>query len=203
MRDAITAIEAESSVEVVVAIRPRLRRWPSANAAVGATLAIAVLAYTLYAEAEFDLWEILVLPWLAAMLGGLVVELVPALSRALTPRRVRARELRDAARAMFYELGVLRTRGRTGVLAFVALRDRAAALVGDVAVVDQVGQPALDRMAAAIQRAIPDGAPAIARALRDTTKEFATVLPRAEDDIDELPNEVHVVRPRRRGRVAP
>jgi len=199
-REAVTAIEKESSVEVVIAIRARLRRWPSANAAVGLVLAIAMLAFTLYADTVFELWEILVLPWLAALLGGLLVELIPALARMLTPRRIRTRELRDAARATFYELGVLRTRHRTGVLVFVAIRARAVALVGDVAVVDKLGQPRLDGIAARLAAAIPRGAPAVARALQDAGQVFAEALPRDPDDIDELVNEVHVVRPRGRSR---
>ncbi len=203
MREAIEAIEAKSSIEVVVSVRPRLRRWPSANAAVGATFAIAALAFTLFADIEFELWEILVLPWLAGMLGGLAVELVPPVSRALTPPRVRRDNLVEAARATFYELGVSRTRGRTGVLVFVALRERAATLVGDLGVIDAVGQRALDRIAAEIANAIPDGATAVAKALSSHADDLGAALPRADDDIDELPNEVHVARPRARGRVAP
>lgn len=199
LKDAIRAIEAVSSVEVVVAIRPRLRRWPSANAAIGVLFALAMLSFELYSEDfEFDYWAILLLPLLAGMLGGILVELVPPLQRALTPPRVRARELRDAAYAASVELGIHRTRGRTGLLVFVTLRDRAAKLVGDLAVIDKLGQPALDQLAASIAAAIPDGGSAVARVLRDAAPAFAKALPRTADDIDELPNLVHASPPRRR-----
>ncbi len=201
LRRAIAAIEEVSSVEVVVAVRPRLRRWPSAHAAIGVSLAIAALAFALFAEAEFELYEILLLPVLAGMIGGLAVELVPPLQRALTPRRARARELREGSRATFYELGVHKTRGRTGVLVYIVPRDRVAALVGDAAVVDKLGQPALDRIGAALAAEIPNGVGAVARTLRDTAKRFGDALPHAADDIDELPNEVHMLRPRSRARV--
>ena len=100
----------------------------------------------------------------------------------------------------FYELGVHKTRGRTGVLVFVAVRERVASLVGDVEVVKQVGQPALDKMAKSIAAAIPAGGDAVCKALQSIDKELAKALPRAADDIDELPNAVHVMQPRRRGR---
>jgi putative membrane protein len=200
LRETIGAIERGTSAEVVVAVRARLRRWPSANAAVGVLVAIVALAFTLWAETEFELYEILLVPVLGGMAGGLAVELVAPLQRALTPRPVIAHDLREASRAAFYELGVHKTRGRTGVLVFVAVRERVAALVGDVEVVKQVGQPQLDKMAKAIAAAIPEGGVAMAKALGAIDGELAKALPRMADDIDELPNMVHVMRPHRRGR---
>jgi putative membrane protein len=195
---AIKAIEAGSSIEVMIAVRQRLRRWPSANAAIGVMCALSMLAFELYSEEfEFDYWAILVFPVLAGMTGGLLVELVPTLQRALTPRRIRKQNLLEAARATFLELGVHKTRGRTGLLVFVAVRDRAALLVGDVAVEDKVGKAKLDRIAATIAAGIPQGGEAVARALHDTAPALAKALPRAADDIDELADLVHAVKPQR------
>lgn len=199
VREAVATIETSSSVEVVVSIRARLARWPSAHAAIGTLLAIGMLAFTLYADTEFALWEILLFPVLAGMLGGVLVELVPAVGRALTPRRVRGHALREASHAAFYELGVHRTQGRTGLLVFVSVRDRAVALVGDIAVVDVITQPILDAMARKIAAAIPQGGEAVARAIAGL--DFAK-LPRSADDKNELPDALHILRPRARGRVA-
>lgn len=200
-REAVAEIEKTSSIEVVVAVRPRLRRWPGANGAIAVTCAIAALAFTLFADTEFDLWEILVFPWFGAIVGGLLVELIPPLGRVLTPRRVRAQNLHEASRATFVDLGVHRTRGRTGLLVFLAVREQVAALVGDAAVIDQVGQHKLDQLAAKLAPEIPAGGEAVARVLRGF--DFSSQLPRAADDINELPDDMHVMRrPRRRARVA-
>jgi len=198
LRVAIEEVEAASSVELVVAARQQIRRWPSANVAIGLVFAMAMLAFELYSETyEFDYWAILLFPLLAGMIGGLLVELVPPLQRALTPRRIRTQNMLEAARATFYELGVHNTKGRTGLLAFVAIRDRRATLVGDLAVIDKVGKPELDRIAAALAAAIPSGAEAVARVLRDAAPVLGKAMPRAADDVDELANVIHVLKPER------
>ncbi len=205
IKSAIEKIEATSSIEVVVAVRQRLARWPSAHVAIGLCAAIAMLAFTLYSDDfEFDYWAIIVLPVLVGMAFGLAVDLVPGVQRALTARRIRERLLHDASRAAFYELGVHKTRGRTGLLVFVAVRDRRVALVGDVAVVDALGQRTLDNHARALAREIPDGLDAIARRMCELAAVVATPLPRQADDTDELANAVHAVgrrKPRRAGAI--
>ena len=50
---AIEAIEGASSVEVVVAVRPRARRDLVAHITGAAVLLIGALAYVLFSEAEF------------------------------------------------------------------------------------------------------------------------------------------------------
>src|SRR5438045_3928208 len=80
----------------------------------------------------------------AGGLGAVLAELLPA---RLIERGLRERVL-AAARAAFVELGVHRTRARTGVLVYVSVRERRVELVCDVAVVDKVA--GLERLAAAL-----------------------------------------------------
>ena len=203
IKGAIETIEATSSIEVVVAVRQRLARWPSAHVAIGLCAAIGMLAFTLYSDDfEFDYWAIIVLPVLVGMMFGLAVELVPGVQRALTAPRIRERLLRDSSRSTFYELGVHRTRGRTGLLVFVAVRDRRVALVGDVAVVDALGQRTLDLHAALLATEIPNGLDAIAKRMRGLASVVSTPLPRQADDLDELANAVHAVGRRKPRRAA-
>jgi len=199
IKAAIETIEGGSSAEVVVAVRQRLARWPSAHVAVGLLAALAMLAFQLYVDdIEFDYWSILLLPVLAGVAFGLLVELLPSVQRALTSRRARERLLREGARATFYDLGVHKTTGRTGLLVFVAIRERRVALVGDVGVVEAVGQGALDQHAAALVAEIPNGLVAIGKKLRDLAPVLAKPLPKRADDVDELANAVHAVGRRRR-----
>ena len=66
-RDAIRVIEARSSVEVMIAVRPRLRRWLLPHIVTGAVVMVAVLAFLLFSEDyEFELWSIAITPLLAA-----------------------------------------------------------------------------------------------------------------------------------------
>lgn len=200
-REAIQAIEKASSAEVVIAVRPRSRRLLGPNLAAGAAAMAAVLAFMLFSEdTEFELWSIAVVPLLAALAGGLVVEAVAPLERALVPARVSGAIVRDAARAAFYELGVHRTKGRTGVLVFVAVRERRVVLVGDLAIVERFGDAGLARQAGALVAELPAGGAAVARALAALADEYGAALPRAPDDVNELADLVSVRRPMRRRR---
>lgn len=199
IKGAIEAIENASSVEVVAAVRQRLAPWPSAHVAIGLLAALGMLAFQLYSDDfEFDYWSILLLPVLVGASFGMLVELVPGVQRALTSRRNRERRLNEGARAAFYDLGVHKTSGRTGLLLFIAIRDRRAALVGDVAVVEAIGPRELDRHAAALAAEIPNGLVAIAKKLRDLGPVLGKPLPKQAGDIDELANAVHAVGRRRR-----
>lgn len=198
---AIQAIEQVSSTEVVIAVRPRLRRWLIPHVAVGAVVMLAVLGFVLFSEDyEFALWSIAIMPLLAAIAGGMIVEAIAPLERALTPARVRDDIVRDAARATFYELGVHHTKGRTGVLVFVALREQRVQLVGDLAIVARLGAKGLARHADALSVQIPAGGEALARTLAELAGAYGAALPRAADDVNELGDLVSVQRAARRFR---
>jgi putative membrane protein len=203
LRDAIRAIERLSSAEVVIAVRPRLRRWLVPHVVVGGVFMAAMLAFVLFSEDyEFALWSIAVLPLLTAVLGGLLVEAIPTVGRALVPARVRDAIAQEAARSAFYDLGVHKTKGRTGVLVFIAVRERCVLLVGDVAIVDKLGDAGLARCAEALRSELPSGGVAVATVLASLAADFAAAMPGSPDDVNELADVVQGRRPARRFRGA-
>jgi putative membrane protein len=198
---AIQAIEQVSSAEVVIAVRPRLRRWLIPHLVVAAIVMLLVLAFVLFSDAyEFALWSIAVTPLLAAIAGGMLVEAIAPLDRALTPAAVRDELVRDAGRATFYELGVHNTKGRTGVLVFIAVREQRVLLIGDLAIAARLGHKGLARQAELLSAQIPAGGEALARALARLAGEYGAALPRAADDVNELADLVSVRRGARRFR---
>jgi putative membrane protein len=193
---AIAAIERASSAEVVVTVQPRVRRWLAAHVIAGALVMTAVLAFMLFSEDyEFELWSFTVAPLLAAILGGVIVEATP-LERVMTPRSVRTALVREAATAAFYDHGVHGTSGRTGVLVFVALRERVVQLVGDLEVVKQLSEEARTRQMALLAAELPDG-PRLASKLASFAPEYAAALPVTVEDRNELGDHVHHRRPLR------
>lgn len=196
--DAIAAIERASAAEVVVTVRGRLDRWLWAHVGVAVVAIALMLAYGLWSETEFELWAILVMPLLAGLTGGLAVELVPALERALVPASVRSSIALAAARASFVELGVHYTRDRTGILVFIAVRERTVKWIGDREVVTKLGDGGLADAAASLEREIGRGGAAVANALAGCREVLATALPRAVDDVNELPDTIHQARRPRR-----
>lgn len=184
--DAIKAIEAGSSAEVVVAVREHARRWWVQHAIVGIVAALAVLGYAVVFE--WDVWAILAFPVVSGLLAVLIVELVPPIHRFLVPPHVHDAHVLEAARALFVERNVHATKRRSGMLVFLAIRPRACEIVGDIAVIEHVGQAALDDASAKLAASIPLGAEATAKTLASFAQMFATAIPRAPGDTDELPD---------------
>jgi putative membrane protein len=185
------AIEAVSSAEIAIAIRPRARYSLMQHATVGVVAAIGALAFAVYTPA-LARWLVLVLPVIAGVLGALLVELVPPLYRFVAPPWLRLEHVREAAYAAFVERRVHGTRDRTGILVYIALRERMVELVGDLAIVDKVGIEGLAAWAGTLEAHLPRGAEAFGKALGQLAPELAKTFPRRADDVNELANAAHV-----------
>jgi putative membrane protein len=189
---AIGEVEAQTSAEIVVAVRPSAGHYRHTDYLVGFALSFAVLLVFLFDSHEFTI-DTMPLETLAAfMLGAVLSANVPLLRRALTSRRLMVNNARTAARAAFVDLGIAKTHGRTGLLVFVAMFERRVEVVLDSGIDTALfGVGYTDALSAlhASVRGRPDAARFVA-ALRSLGPVFAKVLPRAADDRNELPDEV-------------
>ena len=201
---AVAAIEAVSSAEIVVAVRPRVRSSIVQHVIIALVASIGMLAFTLYSPITFRLWHILTLPIMAGIFAGLLVEAVPPLYRFLLPAEVRSAIVYDAACAAFVQRGIHATRERTGILVYIALREQTVELVGDLGVREHVGAETLIAWSGILEGALAGGAKAFAKELAALAPDLARALPRRADDIDELANGVQLLaaRPRQQGRAA-
>jgi len=193
LEGAVAEIENASAVEVVLAVRPRARHWLVQHVLVGIAAGLGVLAYTLWTDRVFPVWQILVLPVLTGIIGTLVVETVPGLYRFLAPPPVRYEHVRDAARAAFVEKRVHATRDRTGLLVYIALRERLVELVGDLAIDDTIGRKTLIAWAEQLEAALPRGPEATAKVLASFAPDLGKALPHREDDLNEIPDTLRVI----------
>lgn len=190
-RAAIAALESASAVEVVVAVRAHARRWMVQHLVVGIIAAVAVLVYAVLRP--LAAWAVIAFPLATGLGSVLLVEWIPPLNRFLVPDYIRRLHAREAARALFVDRTIHATRGRTGMLVYLAVRARVCDIVGDVGVVAKLGQHTLDSYAAKLAAAIPRGAEATANVLTSFVPEFAAQLPRRADDRNELPDATVVV----------
>jgi putative membrane protein len=190
---AVAEIENASAVEVVLAVRPRARHWLVQHAIVGVAAMLGVLAFMLWGDPIFPLWAIMAFPILAGVIGVILVEAIPPVYRFLAPPPVRYEHVRDAARAAFVEKRVHATAGRTGLLVYIALRERLVELVGDLAVDDKIGRSQLIAWAEQLEAALPNGPAATAKALAALAPELGKALPRAANDVNELSDSLQVL----------
>ncbi|WP_342151601.1 TPM domain-containing protein [Methylorubrum sp. SB2] len=129
---AIGQAEAGTAGEIVVLVAARAGLYRSPALALALAVALA-LPWPLILLTHLSAAEIAL-----AQAGGVLVALAATLNDrvriALTPRPWRHERARTAARHEFVAHGMTATRGRTGVLIYVALAERYAEIVADSAV---------------------------------------------------------------------
>lgn len=129
--EVVRAVEAQTAVEVVVAVRRRAQHYVLTSLIFGLVCALGSFVVMWFGPTVYDVRTIPLDVALSFALGVTLVASVPALRRFLTPRAVRVRCAQRAAQVAFGALGIDKTRGRTGLLVYVALFEQTAVLVPD------------------------------------------------------------------------
>ena len=189
--DAVKAVEALTSAEVVVAVRRRSGDYRAAAYHAGLGAMGLVVTYLLVAPATYSVGAIALDACFGFFVATVLTFNLDALARLLVPRSRRQANVDRAARATFYDLGISRTSGRNGILVYVSTFERAMAVVPDIGVnVGVLGAPyqaQLDELRKAVRRPNVSG---FLGALEGLGPILGAVMPRAEDDVNELPDEV-------------
>jgi putative membrane protein len=191
-RAAVGDIEAQTSAEIVVALRRVSGPYRDADYLAGFLLALVALMVMLFVDYSFTL-----LAFPAGVVGAFVAGTffstgIAPLRRSLTSPSRRRAEVRAAARAAVVDLGKSRTQGRTGILVFVSLFEREVEVVADVGVDPVLLGEDWARAVAALRASLTPR-PVFDRfrvALLGLTAPLAHAMPRAADDVNELPDEV-------------
>jgi putative membrane protein len=189
---AIKAVELRTCAEVVIAVRARSGPYLHADVLAGALGGIATLALLLFSPWEFALHYFVIDPIVVGALLGWFASRTSALRRLLTSRKMIDEAVATHARATFFDRGVGHTADRVGILVYVSLLERRAEVVADRGVerAADVGmwKAVCERIADAVARG-EDGV-AVARVIERIGDVLEPCLPRAADDVNELPDEV-------------
>lgn len=205
---AVAQAEAHTSGEIVTIVARRSDSyhdvglsWAAAAVFVALAFAAAVPVHlraflsTLLLDWEHELadWKLLMGLLGLLILKFLVVRYLLAimpLRMLVTPRATKARRVRRRAILLFRTAAEARTTGRTGVLLYLSLDEHRAELVADRAINEKVAPEVWGDAMAALIAAIRDGRPGegLAEAVRRVGLVLAEHFPRADDDINELPD---------------
>ncbi len=192
LSEAVRAVESRCSAELVVAVRARTGSYLHAGLISGVLAGVAALAVQLFSPWIFEPVWLLIDPLVIGGLAGLAASRSALVGRAFTPWRVRRERVETAARSTFVERRVHGTTGRTGILLYVSVREREAALVADLGVDPLAATDGWRRAVEEIERAVRDkeDGVAVAARLRGLAALLEPVLVRGENDVNELPDEV-------------
>lgn len=122
------------------------------------------------------------------LVGAILASRLPGLRRLFTPRRQMEEEVLLRARSVFYDQRVHHTTAGSGLLLYVSLYERMAAVIADQSVLDKLGQDQLDALCRELTQQLQHRSPidALCATLELAGQRLRTVLPRSEDDVNEL-----------------
>jgi putative membrane protein len=188
---AVEAVESGTSAEVVVTVRKRAGHYRQTDLYAGASFALVMLLYVLFDPRPFDVEWMPLYVIVAFAVGAIGIANLDGARRFLTSPRVLHESSVAAARAAFYDLGISRTKGRTGVLVFVSMFERRVVVVPDIAVDPKALGSEWTAAEQALQASVAT-TPDLERfltALGTLAAPLARALPIQADDVNELPNE--------------
>jgi len=196
LRGELAAAERRTAGEIQVVVLERSDRHP--GAAWLAALVLALLGGLALAPVLAPVEPLLLLAaqlFLAAC-GFLAARALPDVQRLFLSDASERGAAEEQAFQEFHRYGLHRTSGRTGVLLFVSLLEHRAVVLGDEGIDAKVGPDAWARTAEAMLADIRGGS--LARGLEAGIHSAAEVLaahvPRAEGDVNELPDRIVVRR---------
>jgi putative membrane protein len=205
---AVAAAEATTSAEMVPVVAAVSGRYDRPEDIVGLWVAAGSLAatWTLLPEhagpgdwGNVPSWVHLALLIASVVVGFIVGAALGAqidwLRHLFTPAQQKRDEVLARSRQVFFDSRVHHTTERTGVLIYVSLFERMAAVMADGGVVEKLGQPALDELRDHLTSALRTRslADAICETIAAAAPRLAAVLPRAEGDVNELPDALVVL----------
>ncbi|MEO1982061.1 MAG: hypothetical protein ABGX22_16610 [Pirellulaceae bacterium] len=209
VNQAVKEAESATSAEILPVVARCSGRYDRPEDVVGLwfaalTMIIVWLVFPL-PKIEAGNWDAPAPVWqLVAMLAGALVGFVAGaivgakidwLRRLFTPRTQMREEVYGRAREVFFDKRVHHTGGGSGVLLYVSLFEHMAAVIADQSILDKLGQEQIDELCHELTQRLHEGTVIDAMCVTATSlgRRLAPLLPRAEDDVNELPDALVVI----------
>lgn len=187
---AVKAFEAHTSAELVITVKKHARSYPEADLRVGLLFGFATLLFLLFYPIDFSTTFMPLDTAVGCAVGFGLSRMLPPLKRLALTKKTRQDAVARAAKAAFFDLGVSKTSGRTGILVYVALFERMVTVVCDAGVTSDASQAAEGARASLDDAVARVDIRAFAEALERLGPAFGVTMPRSDDDVNELSDEV-------------
>jgi len=194
--EAVRQVELTTAGEVVVQVVDGSDTYPEGRILAGMVLGgLAALAVTDFWLAD-NLWLFLPLALVLIAIAGWLVAWLPPLHRFFVHPGRLAGQVAEQALVSFYERGLYKTCGATGVLFFISLFEHKVRVLADQGIYEKISQETLQKYADEVALGVKAGnAPEVlCREIARVGEILALHFPIAADDTNELANEVRVGR---------
>ncbi len=191
VKAAVQAIEAQTAAEIVVSVRDRSAAYRDVDYLVGFALAVLVLVGVIFHPAELNEHYFPLEVGAAFAFGSAVTAQLWAVKARLVGRERKRAEVGRSAAEQFVVGKIATTRARTGILVYVSAFEHMVELVWDIGVPSAKLAELFGAARAELEAALTRGdVDAFVAKLKELGPALAKDLPRAADDVNELPDEV-------------
>jgi putative membrane protein len=188
---AIRDIEAETSAEVVVAVRPRASHYVETTFAVAAAAALGAFLVMWFSPVVYDVRTIPLDVGFTFVVVAAFFHFTDFTKRLVTPRGVRGGRVDREAERAFAQLGIDKTQDHTGMLVFVSLLEADVRFRLDRNIDRERGRSDFDDVESQLRAAVEKrDIDAFIAALGLLAKPLGAQLPRKDGDVNELSDDV-------------
>jgi putative membrane protein len=207
---AIERAEERTSAEIVPVVASASGRYDRAEDIFGFLMGLGAVSLGwltcpyMHSEAEWSqgmflsasgLWPVLASMVAGFVAGSALASYFPIFKLPFIPGKEMDEEVKRAAEAAFMSSKIRKTAGATGVLLYVSLLERRVLVLPDDTIAEKLpGQDwkeICDSLVAGMKRQSP--VQALAEAVAGCGDILSEALPRGEDDLDELRNELRLI----------
>ncbi len=188
----VSQVEQVSSVELVVMIYRRSDFYIAYVLSVSFVLALFASAYLMFSPSVFDPWFIYFASLGVLAMSFLFFFFISGAKRLIIPKKVLQRRPYVIAHSVFSQAELCNTKGRTAMLVFVSVFEKNVIVVADKGVKEAIPKDELMKFRESIAKIFASSQPAskLIEVILQSKTVFAGYLPVAEDDINEIPNDL-------------
>jgi putative membrane protein len=192
IRETAVKVEARTVGEIAVAVVDQSSQYHEAEMLGGIFLASMVSLVLTGIFFHASVWSFIPLAFLCFFPSCLLFRRVPVLKRVFVSRGRRDRAVKERALRTFYEKGLYKTQGATGVLFFLSLLERKVWVLADRGIHGKIHQPTLNKFASLVSRGIQEGraADALCESIEGIGALLAVHYPATGPHADQLTDEI-------------
>lgn len=185
---AVRDAESRTAAEIVVEIHTRSGSYAHADARFGAALALLSLIVLVFMPFTVAPIVVILDPIAVYLAAQVIARRSDAVRRLFTSRSERTNAVRTQAAALFHDRGIANTSGETGLLFYASLLERRIEILADRGLLRRVVPNDWNALLAGLRTERTLDSAAIGAAIRPLGELLARDLPRAADDVNELPD---------------
>ena len=190
IREAIESVEAQTSAELVVAIRRRADPYRHIDITIGCAFAFVTLLLLLFLPWPFDDRWMPIDITIAFAIGTAISCTTWSTKRWLVRNATLHKTTWQATCTLFHEKGISRTSGRNGVLVTAFMLEQQVHVAFDIGINPTILEPGWTQTQDKLRTAVRNhNFTAFTDALATLGPILGAAMPRADDDINELPDE--------------